>query len=44
MDLSHLKYFNIAQNCAKLMLYLVNDILDYSQYESHLLILNYDTF
>ena len=25
-----LKYYNTAKNCSKLMLYLVNDILDYS--------------
>eukprot|EP00347_Sterkiella_histriomuscorum_P017889 403347588 len=34
------KYFNIALNCSNLMLYLVNDILDFAQIESKKLLLN----
>jgi signal transduction histidine kinase len=34
------KYFTIAKNCSKLMLFLVNDVLDYAQYESKTLVLN----
>jgi signal transduction histidine kinase len=32
--------FIIAKNCSRLMLFLVNDIMDYAQYESNSLILN----
>ena len=32
-----------AKNCSNLMLYLVNDILDYSQIESKKLMLNIDS-
>ncbi|CDW83148.1 histidine kinase-dna gyrase b-and hsp90-like domain containing protein [Stylonychia lemnae] len=34
------KYYMTAKNCSNLMLYLVNDILDYSQLESQKLLLN----
>ncbi len=34
------KFFNIAKNCSNLMLYLVNDILDFSQLESKKFLLN----
>lgn len=33
-------HFKVAKNCSKLMLFLVNDIMDYAQYESKTLILN----
>ena len=33
-------YYRIASNCANLMLYLVNDMLDFSQLEAKKLILN----
>lgn len=33
-------YFNLAKNCSNLMLFLIKDILDYSQIESKSLILN----
>ena len=36
-------YYEVAKNCANLMRFLVNDILDYSQYEQKSLILNYET-
>jgi two-component system, sensor histidine kinase and response regulator len=34
-------FYNTAKNCTKLMLYLVRDILDFSQIESKSFILNY---
>ena len=34
------KFYNIAKNCSNLMLYLVNDILDFSQLESKKFLLN----
>lgn len=34
------QYFRIAKNCADLMLFLVNDILDFAQYEEKTLMLN----
>lgn len=34
------KYFNIARSCSKLMLFLVNDILDFAQFESSKVVLN----
>lgn len=34
------KYFNIARNCSNLLLYLVNDILDFAQLENKNLLLN----
>src|SRR3569833_133158 len=34
------QYYNNARNCAQLMLYLVNDILDFAQLEDKKLILN----
>eukprot|EP00347_Sterkiella_histriomuscorum_P007464 403348815 len=37
------KFYKIAKNCSNLMLYLVNDILDYSQIESQKLLLNYES-
>ncbi|CDW78214.1 multi-sensor hybrid histidine kinase [Stylonychia lemnae] len=41
IDLSRgAKYYNIAKNCSNLMLYLVNDILDFSQLESKKFLLN----
>ena len=36
------KYSIIARNCCNLLLFLVNDILDYSQHESNKLVLNMD--
>ena len=33
-------YYRIASNCANLMLFLVNDILDFSQFEAKKLVLN----
>eukprot|EP00347_Sterkiella_histriomuscorum_P002912 403366314 len=36
------KFYVTAKNCSNLMLYLVNDILDYSQLESQKLLLNYE--
>lgn len=35
-----LKYLTVAMNCSKLMLFLVNDILDFSQHEEKKMILN----
>jgi len=34
-------YFTVAMDCTKLMLYLIKDILDFSQIESKSFILNY---
>jgi len=34
------KYLRIARNCTSLMLFLVNDILDFSQLEAKKLVLN----
>jgi len=34
------KFFNIAKNSSNLMLYLVNDILDFSQLENKKILLN----
>jgi hypothetical protein len=34
------KYFRIAKNCTNLMMFLVNDILDFSQFEAKKLSLN----
>jgi signal transduction histidine kinase len=36
-------YYTTAMNCTKLMLFLVKDILDFSQIESRSFILNYET-
>eukprot|EP00347_Sterkiella_histriomuscorum_P013223 403365539 len=36
------QFLETAKNCSKLMLYLVNDILDFSQIESKNLVLNYE--
>eukprot|EP00347_Sterkiella_histriomuscorum_P004818 403358973 len=36
------KFYHTAKNCSNLMLYLVNDILDYSQLETKELLLNYE--
>lgn len=36
------EYFMTADNSCKLMLFLVNDILDYSQLESKSILLNYN--
>jgi len=33
-------YYNIAKNCANLMLFLVNDILDFAQFEEKKIVLN----
>ncbi|CDW86955.1 multi-sensor hybrid histidine kinase [Stylonychia lemnae] len=35
-----LQYYQTAKNCSNLLLYLVNDILDYSQFESQKLLMN----
>lgn len=35
-----MKYFRIARNCTNLMMFLVNDILDFSQFEANKLVLN----
>ncbi|CDW77636.1 multi-sensor hybrid histidine kinase [Stylonychia lemnae] len=40
IDQNGRQYYNTARNCSNLMLYLVNDILDYSQLESQKLLLN----
>mmetsp|Transcript_26808 Transcript_26808/g.20075 ORF Transcript_26808/g.20075 Transcript_26808/m.20075 type:complete len:104 (-) Transcript_26808:20-331(-) len=32
--------FTVAKNCSKLMLFLVNDILDYAQFEQKKIVLN----
>jgi signal transduction histidine kinase len=37
-----LRYLMVATNCSKLMLFLVNDILDFSQHEQRKIILNMD--
>ena len=34
------KFFAIARNCCNLLLFLVNDILDYSQHDADRLVLN----
>ena len=34
------KYYRIAKNCTNLMMFLVNDILDFSQFEAKKLVLN----
>ena len=34
------KFFKIAQSCTHLMIYLVNDMLDFSQIEAKKLIMN----
>lgn len=34
------KYYKVAKNCSKLMLSLVNDILDFAQLEGKSLIMN----
>lgn len=36
------KFFVIARNCCNLLLFLVNDILDYSQHDANKLVLNMD--
>lgn len=36
------KFFAIARNCCNLLLFLVNDILDYSQHDADKLALNMD--
>ncbi|CDW88663.1 pas pac sensor hybrid histidine kinase [Stylonychia lemnae] len=38
------KYYQIAKNCANLMLFLVNDILDFAQTEQKKLVLNIERF
>ena len=37
-----LKYLNVARNSCNLMLFLVNDILDFSQQEQNKMMLNMD--
>ena len=37
-----LKYLNVARNSCNLMLFLVNDILDFSQHEENKMMLNMD--
>ena len=39
---SGLKFFEVLKNCTNLMLYLVKDILDFSQIESKSFIVNYE--
>ncbi len=34
------KYYRIAKNCTNLMMFLVNDILDFSQFEAEKLVVN----
>lgn len=38
------KFYQIAKNCANLMLFLVNDILDFAQTEEKKLVLNVERF
>ena len=53
MDLLHDKidhknggthYYTVAKNCANLILFLMNDILDFAQFEQKKLLLNIETF